>query len=157
MSAAAVDTTGISGIVDIEAVDTRTGDVVHRERVKNLFVTTGRNKLRDALAGSLASATDAQATHFAVGTGSTAVTAADTALGSETTRNSMTKTTTTAGQVVFNYFLSTSQANGSTLTEAGLFNAASSGTMLARVVHTGIAKTSSIAITYTWTITITAS
>jgi hypothetical protein len=83
----------------------------------------------------------------------------DTTLGTEVFRDVFTSKTYAAGQIIIKYFLASGSANGNTLTEAGLFGddatgAADSGTLFARVVHSGVAKTSSIAITYTWTITI---
>jgi hypothetical protein len=46
----------------------------------------------------------------------------------------------------------------STETEAGIFNAASGGTMLCRVkLSPTIVKTASIAVTFTWTINLGAS
>lgn len=56
------------------------------------------------------------------------------------------------------YYLGSGSANGNTLGEAGLFNAASGGTMFARVkLSPTIVKTSSIAVTFTWTINLGAS
>lgn len=143
--------------VGMEVRDAETGKVLHEQRSKNLVVTAGRNVLRDLLRGSLASVSAGTAGYFAIGTGTTAVAASDTTLGTEVARAAVTSTTVTDGAIVIKYFLPSGTANGSSLTEAGLFTASSGGTMIARTVHDAIAKTSSITITYSWTITFSAS
>lgn len=134
----------------IEVVDVETNAIIQTIERHNLVVTTGRNLVRDRLSGDSAS----RLTHFAVGTNATAVVAANTALGVETSRDLITQLTPTDGVLTVKYFLGSSSANGVTLAEAGLFNAASAGTMFSRVVYTGIVKTSSVAVSYTWTISI---
>lgn len=142
----------LTGNVKIETVNFATNER-KSQTVKNLVVTAGRNLIRDLLTEN----TDAGLTHFAVGTGSTAAAAGDTALGGEVQRGSITKQATSAGQFIIYYYLPSTAANGSTLTEAGIFNASSGGTMFCRTTYAGIAKTSSIAVYYTWTINIGAS
>lgn len=139
--------------VSIEITDTKTGEVIQKIRRRNLVVTAGRNLVRDLINET----TDTGVTHLAVGTGTTAVAAGDTTLGSEQVREVLTKRTASSGSVLWSYYLSSTQGNGNDLTEAGLFNASSGGTLFARVVHTAITKTSSIAVTYNWTINIGAS
>lgn len=141
----------------MEVRDAETGELVEAKRTKNLFVTAGRNVLRDLLRGTLASVSAGTAGYFAVGTGTTAVAASDTAMETEVARAAVTSTNVTDGSIVIKYFLPSGTANGSSLTEAGLLTASSGGTLLARTVHDAIAKTSSITITYSWTISFTAS
>ena len=126
------------------------GKIVDRFQQHNLVVTAGRNLLRDLLNNT----SPAGLTHVAIGTGTTAVNAAQTALVTEVFRDVITQRLTDVGQLTVTLYLSTSSANGSTLAEVGLFNASSSGTMYARVVLAStIAKTSAIAVTFTWTLT----
>jgi hypothetical protein len=139
--------------IDIENLETKKVDTIHKH---NLVVTSGKNLIRDLL-GIVAGVTGLN--YFAIGTDNTAVVVGDTTLGTEVFRDVFTSKTYAAGQIIIKYFLASGSANGNTLTEAGLFGddatgAADSGTLFARVVHSGVAKTSSIAITYTWTITI---
>ena len=116
----------------------------------NLVVTSGLNLLRDLLNNTAPTAL----THVALGTGTTAVNTAQTALVTEVYRDVITQRTTGTGQLVVTLYLGTTQGNGNTLAEVGLFNASSSGTMYARVLLAStIAKTSAIAVTFTWTLT----
>ena len=125
-----------------------------RERLHNLVVDAGLNLIRDFLNGD--APTDL--THFAVGTGSTAAAAGDTALGTEVFRAAVTDRITAAKKLTVKYYLQTVSANGNTLAEGGIFNDPTTGTMFARaVLASTIVKTSSIAVTFTWDITLAAS
>ncbi len=116
----------------------------------NLITTAGRNLVRDLINNDAPTGL----THIAIGTGTTPAAAGDTALQTEIHRNTYTQRTESIGLLQLQYYLGTSSLNGNTLTEAGLLNAASAGTLFARVVYPGIAKTSSIALTYNWSIQI---
>jgi hypothetical protein len=134
--------------------DVETGETLRQGETHNLVTNAGLDLIRDFL--------DSQApdglTHFAVGTDGTAVAAGDTTLGGEVFRDVFTQTTPTAQTLAISYFLGSGDANSNSLAEAGLFNDASAGTMFARVVLSpAIAKTSSIAVTFTWTINLGAS
>ena len=136
-----------------EVRDAETGQLLQVQRKRNLVVNAGLNLIRDLLDGDA----PAGITHFAVGTGATAVAASQTALVTETFRAAVTQSISDAQQLTVKYFLPSGSANGGTLAEVGLFNAASTGTMFARaVLATTIAKTSSITVTFTWTISLAA-
>ncbi len=139
--------------VTIEQVDAVTGRLLARERVHNLVTLAGRNLARDLLVGDAT----ATLTHFALGTGTTSVVAGDTALETEVYRDVITQTSTSDGEVEVKQYLSSTEANGSSLSEAGLLTASTGGVLFARVTYTPIAKTSSIAVSFTWTVTIGAS
>ena len=140
----------ITGNVDIDVRDAITGNLISTQRVKNLVVSAGLNLIRDYL--------NAAATPdigwFAVGTGTAAVLAANTTLGTEVFRAALTNKVPGTASLTFSYFLPTTAANGFTLTEIGLFNAAAAGSMLARGLIAGIAKNSGITVTFNWTITL---
>lgn len=126
------------------------GRLLSRERGHNLVPTAGRNLLRNFLNGDA----PAGITHFGIGTGSTAVSNNDTALGTEVLREVVTSKTKTDLKLTVKYYLAVGSGNGNTIREAGLFNAAAAGTMYARYVLTSsIVKTSSIAVTFTWELT----
>lgn len=125
--------------------------LVRRLQGHNLVTTAGRNLLRDFLA-TLA---PAGLTHFAVGTNGAAAATTDTVLGTEVFRDLVTSRTSTSLALTVKYFLSTGSANGQTLREAGLLNAAANGTLFARfVLSNPIVKTSTISVTFTWTISL---
>jgi hypothetical protein len=126
-----------------------TGDIVASGEAHNLVTNAGLNLVRDLLDGDSV----AGITHFAVGTGTAAVTALDTALGTEVFRDVAGGRTSNAQQLVLSYYLNSADANGNTLSEAGLFNAASAGTMFARVaLSPPITKTAAVAVSFFWTI-----
>ena len=122
------------------------GEVV--KEVPNLVVTPGKNYV----ASRMKDATATAMSHMAVGTGSTAAAAADTALGSEAARVALTSTTVSTNTVSY---VATFPAGTGTasLTEAGILNAASSGTLLCRTVFAVVSKGASDVMTVTWTIT----
>lgn len=73
--------------------------------------------------------------YFAVGTGTTTPTAADTALAAELVRVAVTASVISANELEIQAFLTNSQGNG-TLTEYGIWTAAAAGTLLARGLFT---------------------
>jgi hypothetical protein len=143
------DTVGLQTNVTVTVHDASTGEVLGEQRAHNLVVNDGLNLIRDLLEGTATG----PITHFALGTDSTPVTASDTALGVEVFRDVLAGTTANAQQLVLSYYLNSADANGNTLSEAGLFNAASAGTMFARVaLSPPIAKTAAVAVSFFWTI-----
>jgi hypothetical protein len=131
-------------------MDAVTGAALRTMAAHNLVVLAGRNILRDAIFGE---SVIPYPTRFAVGTGVTAVNAAQVQLVNEVWRDVFTTKTKSEAQVEIRYFLTATTANGNTLNEAGLFSAPTGGTMYARVLFSEpIAKTSSIAVLYVWTL-----
>lgn len=119
------------------------------QEVKNLVVTTGKgyvaSRMKDATATAMS--------HMGVGTGSTAAAAGDTALGSEVDRNALASTTVSGADITYVATFAAGDGTGA-LTEAGLFNASSSGTMLCRTVFAVVNKGASDSMTITWTVTV---
>ena len=139
----------VSANVQVTIQEAATGRTLAQQEQKNLVVSGGLDLVRDLLDGDAV----AGLTHFAVGTGTVAVAASQTTLDTEVYRDTVTQRTSGSQQLVVSYYLASGSANGSTLTEAGLFNSASGGTMFARVLLTpGIVKTAAIAVTFNWTI-----
>lgn len=118
------------------------------QEIDNLVVTTGKAYV----ASRMKDATTTAMSHMAVGTGSTAAAASDTALGNESARVALTSTTVSGADVVY---VATFGAGTGTaaLTEAAILNASSSGTMLCRTVFSVINKGASDSMTVTWTVT----
>jgi len=96
--------------------------------------------------------TEGAMSHMAVGTGSTAAAASDSALGSESARVALTSTTVNNNEITYVATYPSGTGTGA-LTEAGILNASSSGTMLCRTVFSVVNKGASDAMTITWTIT----
>lgn len=139
------------GNVRIEIRDSLTARLLDQRRESNLVVLPGRNQIATALY----SGTITPPSRMALGTGSSAVTSADSALANEIWRDVFAAKTLASASVTYKYFLTSLEANGNTLTEAGLFNAVSGGDLFARVLFTNdIPKTSGITVLFAWTITI---
>ena len=119
------------------------------QEVPNLVVTAGKN----LIASRLKDTTDAAMTHMAIGTGSTAAAAGNTALGSEAGRVALTSTTVTSNAVAYVASFGAGVGTGA-ITEAGLLNASSSGTLLCRTVFSVINKGANDTLGITWTVTI---
>jgi hypothetical protein len=118
------------------------------QEVDNLVVTTGKGYV----ASRMKDATTTAMSHMAIGTGSTAAAAGDTALGSESARVALTSTTVSGADVTY---VATFGAGTGTaaITEAAILNASSSGTMLCRTVFSVVNKGASDSMTITWVVT----
>lgn len=123
------------------------GETVHD--VPNLVVTAGKN----FVASRIKDATTAAMTHMAIGTGSVAAAANDTALGSEAARNTLTSTTVSSNVVTYVATFGAGSGTGA-ITEAGLFNASSAGTMFCRTTFAVVNKGASDSMTITWSVTV---
>lgn len=129
------------------------GQITLDKRIKNLVVNAGIALIADLLDSG---ETVNQPSHIACGTSSTAVSATQTALiGTELDRNSATPSNT-ATTFVMSATFAAGEGTG-TWEEAGVFNAASTGTMLCRFLTGTVTKGASDSITVTWTLTISAS
>jgi len=80
----------------------------------------------------------------ALGTDSTTEASTDDALGSEEFRKTCTNKSVAQNVVQFDTTVLTTEGNGQTYKEAGLFSMSSGGNMLMRQTFAGIAKTSAI-------------
>ena len=125
------------------------GNVKHETVVPNLVVTAGKN----LIASRLKDTTDDAMTHMAIGTGTTAAAAGDTALGTEAGRVALTSTTVTNNAVAYVATFGAGTGTGA-ITEAGLFNASSAGDMLCRTVFSVINKGAADTLGITWTVTV---
>lgn len=115
----------------------------------NLVVTVGKNHIADQLSSAPGGAA---MSHMAIGTGGGAPALGDTALTTELDRNALTSRTDSTNVVTYVGDWAAGDGTG-TLTEAGIFNAASAGTMLARAAIS-VTKGASDTLKITWTVTI---
>ena len=139
----------VAGSVNVVIRD-ESGKQKENFTIPNLVVTTGlayiASRMKDATATAM--------THMAVGTGNTAAAAGNTALETQLgSRVALTSTTVTSNSIAYVASFGAGVATGA-LTEAGIFNASTSGTMLCRTVFAVINKGASDTMTITWTITI---
>ena len=125
------------------------GHVKHEVIIPNLVVTTGKNYIASRIKDASATAM----THMAIGTGSTAAAAGDTALGSEAGRVALTSTTVSTNNIAYVATFPAGTGTGA-ITEAGILNASSSGTLLCRTVFSVINKAAADTLGITWTVTV---
>ena len=127
------------------------GAVKESREFDNLVVTVGKN----FIASRMKDTTDTAMSHMEVGTGSTAAAVGNTALETPvaSSRVSLTSTTVTTNSVAYVATFPAGTGTGA-LTEAGIFNASSSGTMLCRTVFSVINKGSADTLGITWTVTV---
>jgi len=122
-------------------------DEVVRE-VPNLVVTDGKKWVADRMNNA-----NAVMSHMAVGTGTNAAAAGDTTLQTENDRNALTSSTVTDNAIAYVGTWAAGDATAA-LTEAAIFDAASSGDCLARTVFSVVNKGANDTLTITWTITV---
>ena len=128
------------------------GNVKDERVIENLIVDTGLNFICDRMKDD-----ETAMTHMALGSGSTAAAAGDTTLGSQLgSREDLDSSTVTNNQIVYVSSFEAGDATGA-VTEAGIFNASSGGTMLCRTVFSVVNKAADDTLTVNWTITLTAS
>ena len=127
------------------------GAVKETREVENLVVQVGLNYI----ASRMKDATATVMTHMEVGTSSTAASLAQTTLVAavSASRTALTSTTVTTSSVAYACTFGAGVGTGA-LTEAGIFNAASAGTMLCRTVFSVINKGAADTLTITWTIAV---
>tara|TARA_R100000329_G_scaffold61016_1_gene54544 strand:- start:5652 stop:6077 length:426 start_codon:yes stop_codon:yes gene_type:complete len=119
------------------------------QEVDNLVVTAGKgyvaSRMKDATATAMS--------HMAIGSGTTAAAASQTALGTELGRVSLTSTNVSGAVVTYVATFAAGTGTGA-VTEAALLNASSGGTMLCRTVFSVVNKGSADSMTITWTVTV---
>ena len=145
----------LSGQLNIVLRD-KAGNIKDQREVKNLVVTTGLAFIVSRMAGT----TKNVMSHMALGSGNTVAAAAQTdlvtLLGSRKALDSSTIAGSNNEKIVFIGTFQAGEATGA-VTEAGAFNAASSGDMLCRTVFNVVNKAADDTLAITWTITLAAS
>ena len=142
----------LSGQLTIVLKD-KNGNVKEERTEENLVVTSGlgyiASRMKDASATAM--------THMALGSGTTNAAAGQTDLVTLLgAREALDSTTVTANAVAYVASFEAGDATGA-VTEAGIFNASTSGTMLCRVKFDVVNKAADDTMTVTWTITVSAS
>ena len=138
----------VTGGLKVEVKD-KDGNVKDSRELKNLVVTAGLGYI----ASRMKEATADVMTHMAIGTDNTAAAAGNTALGNEAARQALTSTTVSSNTVEYVASFAAGTGTGA-ITEAGVLNGASGGTLLCRTVFSVVNKGASDSMTITWTITI---
>lgn len=146
------DNLQLRGDVFITVKD-KDGKVKEERHEKNLVVSAGLN----FICSRMKDTTDGAMSHMALGSGTTAAAAGDTDLGSLLgSREALDSTTVSSNTITYVSSFEAGDGTGA-VTEAGIFNASTGGTMLCRVVFAEINKAADDTMSVTWTITLTAS
>lgn len=141
------DAIKITGDVTIQLFNAD-GSVKDKREIKNLVVTTGKEFIAGRMTG-----TATVMSHMAVGAGTTAAAAGNTALESELGRVALTSGTS-AGAIT-TYVASFPAGTGTgAVTEAGILNASSGGVLLCRTVFAVVNKGVDDAMSITWAVTV---
>ena len=127
------------------------GEVKQQFEVPNLVVTTGKNHIAAKIAATTNS--PAAMTHMAIGTSSTAPAAGDTTLGTETGRVSLSGSVVSTNTITYTATFPAGTGSGA-ITEAGIFNASTAGTMLCRTTFPAVTKQAGDSIAVTWAVTV---
>ena len=127
------------------------GDVTKEVIVPNTVVTAGKG----FIASRMKDATATAMSHMELGTGSTGAVVANTTLETviASSRTALTSSTVTTNSVAYVATFGAGVGTGA-VTEAGIFNASSAGTMLCRTTFSVINKAAADTLGITWTVTV---
>lgn len=150
---------GIKGWIKIDHFDDK-GNLLESVETPNAIMNLGMTEV----AGLFCSDTSGSYTAFdyiAVGTGTTAATATQTALITETAASGLTRAaatgtlvTTTVANDTANFVKSFDVTGSVAVTESGVFNAASNGTMLCRQTFSAINVANGDTLQITWKVSV---
>jgi hypothetical protein len=145
-----IDTLKVEG--NLVVVKTTGNGATETHEFKNLVVSVGKTNIAARMAGNTA----AVMSHMAVGTGSTAAIVGNTTLETEIARVGLTVGggTPSANTVTYSATFPAGTGTGA-LTEAGVLNASSGGTMMCRTVFPVINKQAADTIAITWVVSLT--
>jgi hypothetical protein len=131
----------------------KNGNVKEERKIENLIVSAGL----EFICSRMSAASAGVMSHMALGSGTTAAAAGQTDLVSILgSREALDSSTASNNTITYVSSFEAGEGTGA-VTEAGIFNAASSGTMLCRTVFSVVNKEADDTMSVTWTITLTAS
>lgn len=143
-----LEATGKVRIVQTNA----SGETVKEFEVPNLVVTTGKNYIASKIVATTNS--PVSMTHMGIGAGTATPAAADTDLGSALgSRQSLSASTVSTNTITYTATFAAGVGTGA-VTEAGIFNASTSGTMLCRTTFPVVNKAAGDTIAITWVVTV---
>lgn len=139
-----------SGQVHLQVISPN-GELKEERKIKNLVVDDGL----DYIASRMKDATATAMSHMEVGTGTTSPVAGDTALETAIvgSRVALTSTTVTSNAIEYVGDFPAGTGTGA-VTEAGIFNASSAGTLLCRTTFAVVNKGAADTLKITWTVTV---
>jgi len=138
-----------TGEVQIQLLDA-SGKVKETHKVKNLVVTTGKTYIAARMQGT---SVPTVMGFMAIGTGTATPAVANTTLGVEAGRVALASFSSSANQVTATATFPAGTGTGA-ITEAGIFNANTGGTMLCRTTFPVVNKAAGDSIAITWVVTV---
>jgi hypothetical protein len=124
------------------------GTIKEDKTVPNIVVTTGKTFIAARMVG-----TPTAMSHMAIGSGTTNPAAGDTTIETELGRVALTSSA--SADAVVTYIASFGAGTGTgAVTEAGILNASSAGTLLCRTEFAVVNKGADDSMSITWTITV---
>jgi len=146
------DSLKLKGRVALELKDAE-GNIKETREIDNLVVDAGL----DFIASRMEGVSSDVMSHMGLGSGTTAAAAGDTDLESLLgSREELDSTTVTDNVITYVSSFEAGDATGA-VTEAGIFNASTAGTMLCRTVFDVVNKAADDTLQVSWSITISAS
>ena len=125
------------------------GTLKQEFNVPNLVVTVGKNYIASRMASNSATVMS----HMAIGTGTGTPIVGDTTLGIEAGRVAVSSFSASTNTVTATATFPAGTGTGA-ITEAGILNGSSTGTLLCRTTFPVVNKASSDSIAITWVITV---
>ena len=138
----------ITGELSIQKFD-ENNNLVQQINIPNLVVSAGKQHI----AQRIASNSETIMSHMAIGSGVTTPALSNSTLVTELARQSLTLTSVDSFNITYTATFAAGIGTGS-ITEAGIFNNGTSGTMLCRTTFPVITKGASDTIAISWTITV---
>jgi hypothetical protein len=138
----------IKGSLNIVVFD-QNNNVKDTRDIKNLVVASGKNYI----ANRMTSNANVIMSHMAIGSGNASPTTSDTTLGSEDTRIPLDSTTLTGNTITYVTTYGAGVGTGP-ITEAGIFNDPTAGTMLCRTRFDVVNKANTDVVVITWNVTV---
>ena len=142
------DSLQATGELKIERFNSE-GSIIETREIKNLVVTVGKTFIASRVVGTAS----AVMSHMSIGSGTATPVVGDTTLGTELGRVALTSGTASSNAVTYIATFPAGTGTGA-ITEAGIFNAASAGTMLARTKFDVVNKAAGDSIAITWVVTV---
>lgn len=140
--------TGVIGEVSITKYNLD-NEIIEKIYIPNLVVAVGKAYIASRMIGTSLGVVS----HMALGSNSTAAVNGDSTLGTELGRVVLTSSSVLDNVVTYTATFGAGVATGG-IQEAGLFNASSAGTMLARTTFPIVNKSATDVLAVSWTVTI---
>ena len=138
----------VKGNLEVILLD-KNGNQKDYRKINNLVVAVGKDTIASRMVGN----TTAIMSHMAIGSSNTIATTSQTALGTELGRVALDSTSRSSNTITYVATFGAGTGTGA-LTEAGILNAASSGSLLCRTVFGVVTKSASDTIVITWNVTV---